>query len=78
MYIVAVNRVGVDDYNPDLNIQGTSYCGHSMVVDPWGEIVIELGEGEGVHTVDIDLSTVNTIRREIPVLENRRPEHYGL
>lgn len=78
MYVVAVNRVGTDDVNHDLNTQGTSFCGHSMVIDPWGETIIELGEGEGVYTVDIDLSTVNTIRRDIPVLENRRPEHYGL
>lgn len=70
MFMVTCNRVGVDDDT------GTHFCGHSMVVDPWGEIVIELGEGEGVYTVEIDLDLVDDVRQRIPILKDRRPEHY--
>jgi predicted amidohydrolase len=76
MYVVAVNRIGVDDFEEVTGRYGAHFCGHSMVVDPWGEIVIEAGEGEGVFTVEVDLDRVDTIRQQIPVLENRRPEHY--
>lgn len=71
MFMVAVNRVGADIDT------GTHFCGHSMVVDPWGEIVIELGEGEGVYTVEVDLKLVEDVRGRIPVLRDRRPEYYG-
>lgn len=75
MYMVAVNRVGVDE--PGLDGRGgVEYCGHSAVIDPWGNTVIELGEGEGVYTVEIDLSIVDALRRQMPVLDGRRPEHY--
>ncbi len=72
MFIVAVNRVGTDDLEP----HQIHFGGHSMVIDPLGETVIELGENEGVFTVELDLALVDYVRREIPVLENRRPELY--
>lgn len=39
--------------------------GHSMVVDPWGQVLLNAHEGEGVHFVDIDLSEVEKSRRRI-------------
>ncbi|HYO43956.1 MAG TPA: carbon-nitrogen hydrolase family protein [Candidatus Limnocylindrales bacterium] len=48
--------------------------GHSMVVNPWGRIVAEAGDGEAVVTAELDLSRVEAARRQIPVLANRRPE----
>lgn len=77
MYIVAVNRVGKDDYDKTTESFSQHFCGHSMVIDPWGETVIELGETDGVYTVEIDMSIVDDVRQRIPVLENRRTEHYG-
>lgn len=65
-YMVAVNRVGTDEDD------GTRYFGHSSVIDPWGEIVVETGETEGHFTVTIDLDLVTKARRELPVLEQRR------
>ena len=48
--------------------------GHSLVVNPWGEVVGELErEGEGLMVVDIDPAMVNDARRRIPSLQNRRP-----
>lgn len=64
-YMIAVNRAGVDD-------DGTHFFGHSCVIDPWGEIVVEAGEPEAHFTVTIDLDLVAQVRRELPVLEDRR------
>ena len=65
-YLIAVNRTGEDEDT------GTRFFGHSMVVDPWGEIVLEVGEPEGVYTVTLDLERVNEVRRTFPVLDDRR------
>lgn len=50
--------------------------GHSMVVDPNGEIIAEADENETVMTVTLDLQKVDTQRRAIPVFENMRPSVY--
>ena len=46
--------------------------GHSMVVSPWGEVLLDAGRDPGVYTVDLDLSTVNEARRKIPALTHDR------
>jgi len=43
--------------------------GHSLVVDPWGEILLDLGEGEKVGVVDLDFPKIDLIRHS--VLMNR-------
>jgi predicted amidohydrolase len=51
--------------------------GHSMVVDPWGVVVAERTEpSPGIVLADLDLADQARIRRELPVLANRRPEAY--
>jgi predicted amidohydrolase len=47
-----------------------------MIIDPWGETVIELGEQSGVYTVTVDLALVDQVRQRIPVLTDRRPQFY--
>ncbi len=64
-YMVAVNCTGVD-------ADGTHFFGHSCVIDPWGEAVLEVGEPEGLYTVTIDLDLVDEVRRRVPALEGRR------
>ena len=64
-YIVATNRVGVDE-------DGTHYFGHSSVIDPNGEIVLEAGEVEGHFTVTIDLDLIKVARRDMPALNSMR------
>ncbi|MFJ2905856.1 carbon-nitrogen family hydrolase [Streptomyces sp. NPDC087212] len=59
---------------------GVPQAGHSIVVDPWGEVLGEAGPGEEVLTVDFDASTVATTRDRFPVLKDRvlgvsGPEH---
>ena len=70
MYIVACNRVGT--------FEGASFFGHSCIVDPWGETVIEAGEEEMLVTAEIDLNLVDEVRMRIPVFRDRRPEVYDM
>jgi omega-amidase len=56
----------------------TVFGGHSMIVDPWGEFVLETGTVPGLYTVEIDLDLVEQTRQHIPVFADRRPEYYGL
>jgi predicted amidohydrolase len=47
--------------------------GHSLIVDPWGEILADGGAEPGVIYADIDLAEVARVRRRIPSLQNERP-----
>ena len=47
--------------------------GHSIVTDPWGNIVGQLGIEEGLLTVDIDFQYAEKVRQELPLLYHRRP-----
>jgi predicted amidohydrolase len=68
-YLVAVNRVGSDRNN--------TFCGHSAIIDPRGEVVVEAGESEALLTTTIDLALVDDVRSRMPVLSDRRPVCYG-
>jgi predicted amidohydrolase len=46
--------------------------GHSLIVDPWGEVLADGGEDEGVIVADLDLSGVAAARRMIPALRHDR------
>ncbi len=47
--------------------------GHSMVVAPWGEVVIDAGTDPGIHFFDLDDSSVTEARRRVPSLTHVRP-----
>ncbi|WP_326611340.1 carbon-nitrogen family hydrolase [Streptomyces scopuliridis] len=51
---------------------GVEQSGHSIVVDPWGEVLAEAGTDEEVLTVDFDPGTVATTRERFPALKDRR------
>ncbi|THF81205.1 carbon-nitrogen family hydrolase [Cohnella fermenti] len=68
MYVVACNRSGSSGT--------THFFGHSMVIDPWGEVVAEAGEEETILTADIDLNLADEVRGRIPVFADRRPSLY--
>ena len=55
---------------------GTIFGGHSMIIDPWGQVLIEAGEDESLLTAEIDLAEVDRVRRTIPVFKDRRPDAY--
>lgn len=52
---------------------GRETYGHSLVVDPWGEVVLDMGTGEGIGFAEIDLAKVNAARARVPVIAHRRP-----
>ncbi|MFJ7728836.1 carbon-nitrogen family hydrolase [Neobacillus sp. NPDC097160] len=67
-YVIACNRSGSDPNN--------QFAGHSMVIDPWGEVIAEAGEKEEILSTEIDVALVKEIRKKIPVFEDRKPRFY--
>jgi len=63
-YVVACNTGGTH--------AGVPMGGHSLVVDPWGEVLAEAGTDEEVLVVDLDLDLVRATRAAFPVLADRR------
>lgn len=52
---------------------GRSTWGHSMIIDPWGKVLIQLGgDGPGIAIADIDLNAVDDARGKVPALANAR------
>ena len=51
---------------------GRTTYGHSLVVNPWGDILLDMGEESGVALVEIDSAAVAEARGRIPVLQHRR------
>ncbi|HHV72744.1 MAG TPA: carbon-nitrogen hydrolase family protein [Clostridia bacterium] len=52
--------------------------GNSIIVDPWGGIVSRLGEEEDLLVADLDLTVVEKVRRELPLLNHIRKDVYQL
>jgi omega-amidase len=67
-YVIACNCSGS---NPE-NV----FAGHSLIIDPWGEIIAEGSEKEEIIYGEIDLEKVKTVRKTIPIFEDRRPKTY--
>ncbi|WP_379966739.1 carbon-nitrogen family hydrolase [Ectobacillus sp. sgz5001026] len=67
-FVVACNRSGNDT--------STTYAGHSMVIDPWGEIIAEAGEKAENLIATFDVEKIVRVRNKIPVFEDRRPDLY--
>lgn len=66
LFIVAAAQTGRHE-------DGRQTYGHSLVVDPWGEILLDMGERQGVGFADIDLKRISDVRARIPALNHRRP-----
>lgn len=72
-YVIAPAQGGVHE-------NGRRTWGHSMVVDPWGEVLAMRAEGEGVVMAEIDPKRLSSVRTQLPALEHRvigRPEETG-
>ncbi len=50
---------------------GRQTYGHSLVVDPWGSVLLDMGQSVGVGFCQIDLTQLGTVRRQIPALANK-------
>lgn len=57
---------------------GTGYevWAHSMVSDPWGKVLTDMGTEEGIVITEIDLDEIERIRSELPLLDARREDTY--
>lgn len=76
MFLVGVNRVGSEDFGTDGIVR---YFGNSVLIDPWGKLLLEASETEEeLLTASIDLCYADELRLQMRVLEDRRPELYGL
>lgn len=64
VYVLAPNQVG--------NI----YCGHSMAIDPFGATMLDMKDRQGIEYIDIDSAKIDTTRRTLPLLMNRRTDVY--
>jgi nitrilase len=64
-YVIAAAQYGD---HPDRR----STFGHSLIIDPWGQILAELPEGDGHVAADVDMARLDKLRSEFPVLGNRR------
>jgi predicted amidohydrolase len=66
LFVVAAAQVGFHE-------DGRHTFGHSLVVDPWGEMLLDMGEERGVGFADVDLARISEVRARIPALSHRRP-----
>lgn len=65
-FVIAAAQVGN-------HADGRATYGHSLVVDPWGEVLLDMGgEEPGLAFCDIDLARINAVRAQVPALANRR------
>ena len=52
---------------------GRETFGHSLVVDPWGKVLLDMGSEPGVAFADVDVAQVDEVRRRLPAIAHRRP-----
>ncbi len=65
-FVIAAAQVGEHE-------DGRKTYGHSLVVDPWGKVLLDMGgEGPGLGFIDIDLERISEVRKQLPSLANKR------
>jgi predicted amidohydrolase len=62
--LIACNAVGEQN--------GIALGGHSRIVDPWGAVLTEAGDNEGITWCDVDPTVIARVREEFPVLSDRQ------
>jgi deaminated glutathione amidase len=67
VFVVAAAQVGRHE-------DGRSTYGHSLVVDPWGRVLLDMGaEGPGLGFAEVDPAAVDDVRARLPAIRHRRP-----
>jgi deaminated glutathione amidase len=64
-YVIAPGQTGA-------HRGGRETYGHSLVVDPWGEILADAGDHEGIVVVNVDRTRIGSVREKLPCLQHRR------
>lgn len=68
-YVIAAAQVGKHE-------DGRETYGHSLVIDPWGEVLLDLdGDEPGLGFAEFDPARIAEVRAQLPSLANRRPIH---
>ena len=65
VFVVAAAQTGVHE-------DGRATYGHSLVVDPWGEVLLDMGEAPGIGYADVDAERLREVRARVPALQHRR------
>jgi predicted amidohydrolase len=65
LFIVAAAQGGSHE-------DGRKTYGHSLVIDPWGEVLLDAGDEGGVHFAEIALGRITEVRSRVPALKHRR------
>lgn len=65
LFVVAAAQSGAHE-------DGRHTFGHSLAVDPWGEILLDMNEESGVATVELDLGRIADVRSRVPALRHRQ------
>ena len=68
-WVLAPAQTGV---HPSQSAKTRSTYGHSLAVDPWGQVMLDAGTAPGVYVFDMDLNRVAEARRRIPARDNAR------
>ncbi|GAA0376409.1 carbon-nitrogen family hydrolase [Bacillus horti] len=68
LYVVAVNGCG--------EANGVHSCGHSVMYDPFGEVLVLADEEQGVYISPVFEEKVDHVRQQIPVFVDRKPNLY--
>lgn len=69
MYIIAPAQIGIKP--------GFPTYGRSLIIDPWGNVIAKQSDKEGIIIAEIDLSYLESVRKQVPCLSNRRPDLYN-
>lgn len=64
-FVIAAAQVGRHE-------DGRETYGHSLAIDPWGEVLLDMGESAGLGFVELDMTRVEEVRARVPVLAHRR------
>ncbi|WP_294352477.1 carbon-nitrogen hydrolase family protein [uncultured Sphingomonas sp.] len=64
-FVIAAAQTGMHQ-------DGRETFGHSLVVDPWGEVLLDMGDQPGIGYVDLDLASVDRVQARVPALRHRR------
>ncbi len=63
-YVIAPDQVG--------NI----FCGRSMIIDPFGSVLLDMGNRQDIEIIDLQMNRVEEVRKSLPLLKNRRSDVY--
>lgn len=66
VFVIAAAQVGHHE-------DGRNTFGHSLVIDPWGEVLLDMGDQSGLAFAEIDKARIADVRGRVPALAHRRP-----